>query len=352
MPGRCVRCGDSVYFAEEVRCQGLVWHSTCLRCENCKKLLDSCSLRDGDGNVYCSICYRKFKQFSGSQTREGELSNTTTRTRFSTPPPARGLNDQSKEWISPRQSKSTGKLLNNQNFQYIKSKETFHNNNNRSDKDLKRTPTKYANSAKDVKNSPRRINTFKHVVQGSSSINHNLDDLRCKVPVSFKLLTHPNKSPTTGSFKPQHPSEMSTKKPYCVTSPNQEPQRALRKAFNFSKYLSTPADRGRKDNLIHSNKFKASAQIALLSKSNNPVVNINTSLDFCQKCNKQVYQAERIRAAGGTWHVSCFTCYSCQRRLDSGRLCERGGHVFCSHCYHRNFGPRGTGYGIGANYQT
>lgn len=262
------------------------------------------------------------------------------------------LNDQPKEWISPRQSKSTGKLLNNQNYQYIKSKETFHNNNNRSDKELKRTPTKYANSAKDVKNSPRRINTFKHVVQGSSSINHNLDDLRCKVPVSFKLLTHPNKSPT-GSFQPQHPSEMSTKKPYWVSSPNQEPQRALRKAFNFSKSSAiSRADKGRNNNIIHSNKFKASAQIPLLSKSNNPAANINTSLDLCQKCNKQVYQAERIRAAGGTWHVSCFTCYSCQRRLDSGRLCERVGHVFCSHCYHKNFGPRGTGYGIGANYQT
>merc|ERR1712025_1156776 len=121
-------------------CQGLVWHSNCLRCVNCKKQLDSCSLRDGDGNVYCSICYRKFKQLSGSQTRDGELS---TRTRFSTPPPApdRRFNGQPKEWISPRQSKSTGKLLDNQNYLYIKSKEKFHNNNNRADKDFKRTPT-------------------------------------------------------------------------------------------------------------------------------------------------------------------------------------------------------------------
>ena len=34
------------------------------------------------------------------------------------------------------------------------------------------------------------------------------------------------------------------------------------------------------------------------------------------------------------------------------RLCERGGQIFCNNCYHKNFGPRGIGYGIGANFQT
>jgi len=352
MPGRCVRCGDRVYFVEEVRCQGEVWHSGCLRCENCKKQLDTSSFRDDHGNVYCSICYRKFQQFSGSQTRNGEiLSRSGSRTEFLTPP-ARSFNGQPKEWISPRQSKSTGKLLDNQNYQYIKSRETSHNNNNRMDKDFKILPTATTNSSNDVKTC--RVNTFKHVVHGRSIINHNRDDLRCKVPVSFKFLKPPNKSPT-GSFKPQNSSGVSTKQNYCLTSSDQEqePRRALRKAFNTTRNPTiTSASGGRNNNHINS-RFKADAanpDSPLLSKSNSRVV--NTPLNCCQKCNKQVYQAERIRAAGGTWHVSCFTCHSCDRRLDSVRLCERAGQVFCSHCYHKNFGPRGTGYGIGANYQS
>jgi len=353
MPGRCPKCGDRVYFAEEVRCQGEVWHSGCIRCENCKKQLDTSSFRDGHGNVYCSICYRKFQQLSGSQTRDVEK---LSRTGFLTPPPARSFNGQPKVWISPRQSKSTGKLLDNQNYQYIKSKETFHNNNNRKDKDFKRLPTASSSSSKDVKNISCRVNTFKHVVHGSSIINYNMDDLRWKVPVSFKFLKPPNKSPT-GSYKPQHPSEISTRTQNCLTTPDPEPRRALRKAFHTIRSSAvTPATGGRNNNHIN-NRFKAESvnPKSLLqpkSNSNRPVVKVNTSLNCCQKCNKQVYQAERIRAAGGTWHVSCFTCTSCDRRLDSVRLCERAGQVFCSHCYHRNFGPRGTGYGIGANYQS
>ena len=34
------------------------------------------------------------------------------------------------------------------------------------------------------------------------------------------------------------------------------------------------------------------------------------------------------------------------------RLCERGGEIFCNNCYHKNFGPRGIGFGIGVNFQT
>ena len=73
------------------------------------------------------------------------------------------------------------------------------------DKDFKILPTATTNSVKDVKTNSCRVNTFKHVVHGRSIINHNRDDLRCKVPVSFKFLKPPNKSPNrklqTSKFK-------------------------------------------------------------------------------------------------------------------------------------------------------
>ena len=199
---------------------------------------------------------------------------------------------QSKEWISPRQSKSTGKLLDNQNYQYIKSVEAFHNNNNRSrtrmDRDLARQPTKSSNSSKDVKNSSCRVNTFKHVVQGSSCINHNINDLRCKVPVTFKYLKPPNKSPTVTQ---EHEIDTGTRNQNCVSTPDQEPRRALRKAFNVIRTPVASSAIGGRNNNQTTNKSKAGAlnpESLLLSKSSSPVVNINTSLNLCRKCHKQV----------------------------------------------------------------
>lgn len=198
------------------------------------------------------------------------------------------------------------------------------------DKGFKRLPTETSNSFKDVKNISGRVNTFKHVVHGSSIVNHNMDDLRCKVPVSFKFLKPPNKSPT-GSFKPQHQSETSTGTQYCLTSPDQEPRKALRKAFNTIRSSAiTSATGGRNNNHI-SNRFKAyagnprSLQLQSKSNSNSPVVNINTSLNCCQKCNKQVkdivgtlnstiilYRSFKLREfkqleARGTWSASRVT---------------------------------------------
>ena len=200
-----------------------------------------------------------------------------------------------------------------------------------------------------------RTNNFKHVVQGNSLINHDTDDLRCKVPVSFKYLTPPTKSPTETSKSSNPQSEKTSSTPSCDTPTNQEPRRVLRKAFNTpSAFQSSSSKTGSMTpvqsiliNNNHVTKIKSGAsdlQSPILTRSSSPVLNFNKSFDLCHKCHKQVsltcyndvditnllqvYQAERIRAAGGTWHVSCFTCRACSRRLDSGRLCERAGQVY------------------------
>ena len=233
------------------------------------------------------------------------------------------------------------------------SKETFHTNNKRTGREVSRWPTN-SNPLKEFKSTLFRTNNFKHVVQGSSLINHDTDDLRCKVPVSFKYLTPPTKSPTE-TVKSSKPSGKASSTPSCDTPTNQEPRRVLRKAFNtpstfHSSSLKTGSTAPVQSSLINNNhisKFKSGAsdlQSPISFRSSSPVLNINKSFELCQKCHKQVsltcyndvditnllqvYQAERIRAAGGTWHVSCFTCRACSRRLDSGRLCERAGQVY------------------------
>ena len=57
--GKCPRCGKPVYFAERVQGPGGEWHKMCLKCKTCRKLLDSTTLTNHDGEVYCKACYGK-----------------------------------------------------------------------------------------------------------------------------------------------------------------------------------------------------------------------------------------------------------------------------------------------------
>jgi len=59
MPGICPRCDKNVYFAEEVKGLGNVYHKLCFSCSACRKLLDSGSITEHDGKMYCNSCYRK-----------------------------------------------------------------------------------------------------------------------------------------------------------------------------------------------------------------------------------------------------------------------------------------------------
>jgi len=43
-----------------------------------------------------------------------------------------------------------------------------------------------------------------------------------------------------------------------------------------------------------------------------------------------------------------WTCLICNKRVDSGTLCEREGEIYCRSCYGKNFGPKGIGFGVGA----
>ena len=38
----------------------------------------------------------------------------------------------------------------------------------------------------------------------------------------------------------------------------------------------------------------------------------------------------------------------CRKLLDSGRITEHDGEMFCGNCYQKNFGPKGYGFGGGS----
>ncbi|KJA22079.1 hypothetical protein HYPSUDRAFT_41203 [Hypholoma sublateritium FD-334 SS-4] len=55
----CARCAGRVYFAEQVKAVNKTFHKGCLRCTACGTSLDSRSLRDHEGTVFCARCYAK-----------------------------------------------------------------------------------------------------------------------------------------------------------------------------------------------------------------------------------------------------------------------------------------------------
>jgi len=56
---KCARCGKTVYFAEQVFGAGKKWHKQCFKCVACNKMINSSSLRDKDGEIYCASCHTR-----------------------------------------------------------------------------------------------------------------------------------------------------------------------------------------------------------------------------------------------------------------------------------------------------
>uniref|UniRef100_A0A3B1ING0 Cysteine and glycine-rich protein 2 n=1 Tax=Astyanax mexicanus TaxID=7994 RepID=A0A3B1ING0_ASTMX len=56
---RCESCGEKVYHAEEVQCDGKNFHKCCFLCSVCRKGLDSTTVANHDTELYCKSCYGK-----------------------------------------------------------------------------------------------------------------------------------------------------------------------------------------------------------------------------------------------------------------------------------------------------
>ncbi|TPX62594.1 hypothetical protein PhCBS80983_g00407 [Powellomyces hirtus] len=56
----CPNCHKAVYFAEQVvGPMGVKYHKLCFRCKECNKMLDSTTIADRDGVIYCKGCHGK-----------------------------------------------------------------------------------------------------------------------------------------------------------------------------------------------------------------------------------------------------------------------------------------------------
>uniref|UniRef100_A0A8C5C1V1 Cysteine and glycine-rich protein 1 n=1 Tax=Gadus morhua TaxID=8049 RepID=A0A8C5C1V1_GADMO len=56
---KCGSCQKTVYFAEEVQCDGRSFHKSCFLCMVCRKNLDSTTIAVHSDEIYCKACYGK-----------------------------------------------------------------------------------------------------------------------------------------------------------------------------------------------------------------------------------------------------------------------------------------------------
>ncbi|KAI3379546.1 hypothetical protein SNEBB_004425 [Seison nebaliae] len=56
---RCPKCQQPVYHAEEVLAAGRKWHKFCFACSFCRKLLESTTVAEHEGRLYCKTCYSR-----------------------------------------------------------------------------------------------------------------------------------------------------------------------------------------------------------------------------------------------------------------------------------------------------
>lgn len=56
---KCANCNKSVYKAEEVRAANKTFHKLCFKCTCCNKLLETYSLTEHAGDLFCRNCYAK-----------------------------------------------------------------------------------------------------------------------------------------------------------------------------------------------------------------------------------------------------------------------------------------------------
>ncbi|KIY47656.1 hypothetical protein FISHEDRAFT_74458 [Fistulina hepatica ATCC 64428] len=73
---KCPRCDKAVYFAEQTKAVGKIWHKGCLKCTECSTFLDSHKLRDHGGQPVCSKCYdKKHGPAGGGYALAGRFAN-------------------------------------------------------------------------------------------------------------------------------------------------------------------------------------------------------------------------------------------------------------------------------------
>ncbi|KAJ2021690.1 hypothetical protein IWW57_004823, partial [Coemansia sp. S610] len=79
------------------------------------------------------------------------------------------------------------------------------------------------------------------------------------------------------------------------------------------------------------------------------VFGVGAPPDICPRCNTTIYAAEMGTAAGREYHKRCIRCKTCDSSIGSLQITEREGEIYCKQCYARDFGPKGYRPSLGTS---
>uniref|UniRef100_A0A9J7ZUY3 Cysteine-rich protein 1 n=1 Tax=Cyprinus carpio carpio TaxID=630221 RepID=A0A9J7ZUY3_CYPCA len=71
-----------------------------------------------------------------------------------------------------------------------------------------------------------------------------------------------------------------------------------------------------------------------------------------QKLLEICYNGEKKRSLGRDYHPLCLKCHKCKRQLTAGQHAEHDEKPYCTNCYMRDFGPRGSQKPVARTFNT
>ncbi|KAL3841671.1 hypothetical protein ACJMK2_019785 [Sinanodonta woodiana] len=290
---RCPRCGHRVYFAEEQRALGKLWHKLCFKCATCNKLLDSTTCTEHEGEAFCKACYGRLfgpKGYGFAGGASGLSANadyvTQEPTSFAQAQAAPMLqrNDSSSRWGGSDACPRCGKAV------YFA-------------EEVRAIQRKWHKLCLRCANCDKLLDSY--------TVTEHEGDAFCKACYGKKF------GPKGYGFAGGASGlSMDTGVPYEISTDNVS--------------------------------YLAQAQAAPILEANNSAGGRFGGGDSCSRCGKAVYFAEEARALGKKWHRLCLRCANCNKGLDSTTCTDHEGEVYCKSCHSKLFGPKGYGYAGGA----
>ncbi|KAK3103841.1 hypothetical protein FSP39_022365 [Pinctada imbricata] len=298
MTERCPRCGNPVYFAEEVRALGKKWHKLCMKCSNCNKLLDSTTCTEHDGDAFCKSCYGKlfgpkgYGFAGGSSGLSMDTGNPYEQTRSNVSHIAQAQGAPFIETSKPKWGGTDGCP--------------------RCQK-----PVYFAEEVRAMGKKWHKL------CLACAKCNKLLDSTTCN----------------------DHDGEVFCKACYGKSFGP--------KGYGFAGGASgLSMDTGVRNQISTENvSHLAQAQAAPLVNGSNgaPPKKSWGGTDACPRCGKAVYFAEEARALGKKFHKLCLKCANCNKGLDSTTCTDHEDEIYCRTCHGKLFGPKGYGFAAGAS---
>ncbi|XP_046335726.2 muscle LIM protein Mlp84B-like isoform X1 [Haliotis rufescens] len=395
MAQKCPVCSKSVYFAEELKAIGKTFHKLCLKCSKCNKLLDSTSVNDHDGSLFCRSCYSKnfgpkgygfaaggaglsTEYGKSSQVRSGGGSAASTDGRpkfggteqcprckqavyFAEEARALGKKFHKKCLVcnSCNKSLDSTTLTNHEDEIFCKScygkkfgprGYGFAGGSSGLSMDTGRA----GEVTQDNVSSLAKAQAVSMATNGDGPRVGGADACpRCNKPVYFAeerralgkkyhklcLCCTECKKQLDSTTLTNHDNHIYCKSCYGrLFGP---------RGYGFAQGgAGLSMDTGKAGEISRDNVSSYSkAQVVMDSKGDNGGGNKFGGADACPRCGKTVYFAEKIVGGGRSWHKMCFRCEDCNKALESTTLCEAGDKIVCKSCYGKTYGPKGFGFG-------